>query len=77
MIKKQRTSFMSIKKQVPLDRIHNKEFNIVARTLAQTSLDLVDFEKIKRIRNEDHITIVREYMLLKTGMFESWEILYH
>lgn len=76
MMKKQ-ASFLIIKGRKTLDQIRSNEFNTVAKTLAKTSLKQVDFERIERTSHEDHHTIVREYMLLKTGMFESWEILYN
>ncbi|KKM07066.1 hypothetical protein LCGC14_1737600 [marine sediment metagenome] len=67
--------FLSINKNI--NQIHIDVYNTIARTLAETCLDEVDFEKVERLRKVDHQTIVREYMLLKIGMFDTWEILYH
>lgn len=60
-----------------LDQIHIDSFNAIAKTLSQTNLNLVDFERVQRLRNIDYQTATREYMLLKTGMFDMWEVLYH
>lgn len=60
-----------------LDQIHIDSFNAIARTLSQTSLNHVDFKKVQRLRNIDYQTATREYMLLKTGMFDMWEVLYY
>lgn len=60
-----------------LDQIHIDSYNMIARILAQTSLSIVDFERVQRLRNTDHQTVTREYMLLKMGMFDMWEVLYH
>jgi len=60
-----------------LDQIHIVSYNMIARTLAQTSLSVVDFKRIQRLRNMDHQTTTREYMLLKMGMFDMWEVLYY
>ena len=50
---------------------------MIAKILSKTDLAVVDFERVMRERHIDRETAVREYMLLKIGMFESWEILYH
>lgn len=71
------TPFLSVKDNKTLDQIEINEYNMIARALAQTCLDVVDFKKVERLRKINHQTAVREYMLLKTGMFEMWETLYH
>ena len=69
--------FLSIKNKPNLNQLHTDTFNAIARTLARTRLHLVDFEKVKRLRNVSRHMAEREYMLLKMGMFDTWEILYH
>lgn len=69
--------FLHINKDLNLDQIHIDSFNAIARTLSQTSLNLVDFKRVQQLRNIDYQTATREYMLLKTGMFDMWEVLYH
>lgn len=46
-------------------------------TLAETSLSTVDFERLEWITNQTYDIIRREYLLLKTGMYETWEVLYY
>lgn len=45
--------------------------------LAETSLSTVDFEKLEWTINQTHDIVMREYLLLKTGMYETWEVLYY
>ncbi len=68
---------MVIKDGVGLDQIHVYQFKTVAETMSKTSFDMVDFERAMRLRSVDREVVVREFMLLKTGMFETWEVLYH
>lgn len=72
---KHQASFLSI--NITLDHIETVQYTMIARTLAQTCLDVVDFKRVERLRKISHQVAVREYMLLKTGMFETWETLYH
>lgn len=74
---KHQASFLSIKDNVTLDHIETVQYTMIARTLAQTCLGVVDFKRVERLRKISHQVAVREYMLLKTGMFETWETLYH
>lgn len=74
---KNQKSFLTIKNGTSLDQIQTCRFSTIAKTLSKTDLAVVDFERVMRERNIDRETAVREYMLLKIGMFESWEILYH
>lgn len=59
-----------------LDQINIDSYNMIAGILSQTSLSVVDFERIQRLRDIDHQAVTREYMLLKMGMFDMWEVLY-
>lgn len=74
---KYQAPFLLIKDNITLDQIKTVEYTMIARTLAQTCLDIVDFKSVERARKISHRVAVREYMLLKTGMFETWETLYH
>jgi len=71
------TPFLIIKANINLDQIRIDAYSSAARTLARTRLHLIDFEKMKRLRNVDRQVAEREYMLMKMGMFETWEILYN
>lgn len=73
---KHQAPFLLIKDNKTLGQIETVEYAMVARTLAQTCLDVVDFKIVERLRKISHQVAVREYMLLKTGMFETWETLY-
>jgi len=67
-------SFLHINRN--LDQIHIDSYNMIAGILSQTSLSVVDFERIQRLRDMDRQAVTREYMLLKMGMFDMWEVLY-
>lgn len=68
---------MTLKKGYQIGHILLDGFIKLGVTLAETSLSTVDFEKLERITNQTHDVVMREYLLLKTGMYETWEILYY
>lgn len=68
---------MTLKKGHQIGHILLDGFIKLGVTFAETSLSTVDFEKLERITNQTHDIVMREYLLLKTGMYETWEILYH
>lgn len=74
---KNQKPFLTIEKGTSLSQIQTHSFRTVAEAMSETHLAVVDFETVMRMRGIDRETAIREYMLLKIGMFESWEILYN
>lgn len=68
---------MTLKKGRRVSHILLDGFIKLSVILAETSLSTVDFGKIERITNQTNDCVIREYSLLKTGMYETWEVLYY
>ncbi|KKN07891.1 hypothetical protein LCGC14_1062260 [marine sediment metagenome] len=68
---------MTLEKGHQVSQISLDGFIKLGVTLAETSLSTVDFKKIKRTTNQTHDAVIKEYLLLKTGMYETWEVLYY
>lgn len=71
-------SFLTIDDTKTLDQIKISDWLMVSTSLAQSSLDEVDFKYVMmKCPNTTVQLLIKEYILLKTGMFEMWEVLYH
>lgn len=68
---------MTLKNGIRLKQLSLDGYVKLGVMLAESSLSTVDFEKMGQVLKQTHEIIVKEYSLLKTGMYETWEVLYY
>lgn len=68
---------MTLKTGIHLKQLSLDGYVKLGVMLAESSLSTVDFKKIEQVLKQTHEVVVKEYSLLKTGMYETWEVLYY